>query len=88
MKYKRSLRRHHYDRKKLKVANCHYFGHSKLTWDLELNLKLGLYANTPKAWSCSCCSSPRKNKNLKLKDRLSVQEKISDIRLKEFTTDN
>ena len=41
MKYKRSLRRHHYDRKKLKVANCHYFGHSKVKWNLEMNLKLG-----------------------------------------------
>lgn len=84
MKQKRSLRRHYYSCKKLKVARCNYYGHSMEAWLSDQNLKLGLYANTAKSWSCYCCSSPRKDKSLRLRDRLTNQERRADISLKEF----
>ena len=84
MKQRRSLRRHHYNRKKQQVAKRNYLGHSMGEWFSEPNLKLGLYANTAKCWSCDCCSSPRKDKSLRLKDRLTNQEKRADISLKEY----
>ena len=75
---KRAVRRHH--RSRLKKKRQYHWGRD-LNTEPEI---LAMTVNTPTPCSCWMCCNIRRNKWLKSKDKLTKQERIDQLKGKDY----